>query len=187
MQQGRGVAGASRSWQNGESLVQFPAGSGLFLKRAEHTTPSKAYSIKNNEKREVDVPPVRVSEVRAAVLWIQSKNITPGSDGIPALVLTRAHDHMTNHFGVVLDAILASGRFPECCKSGKLVLFKKPERTADSACRPIVLLDEAFKLFERVLSALIVRLLCNLGPWSIGRSQEAVRPDIRGVSLVFGC
>ncbi|CAB3236247.1 unnamed protein product [Arctia plantaginis] len=68
--------------------------------------------------------------------------------------------------GEVFDASLASGRFPECWKSGKLVLLRKPGRPADSvaAYRPIVLLDEAGKLFERVLSARIVRHLCEVGP-----------------------
>ncbi|CAB3235600.1 unnamed protein product [Arctia plantaginis] len=61
---------------------------------------------------------------------------------------------------------LASGRFPERWKCGKLVLLQKPGRPAESvaAYRPIVLLDEAGKLFERVLSARIVRHLCEVGP-----------------------
>lgn len=59
----------------------------------------------------------------------------------------------------VYDASLASGRFPECWKNGKLVLLKKTGRPVDpvAACNPIELLEEAGNLFERVLSACIIR------------------------------
>ncbi|CAB3234516.1 unnamed protein product [Arctia plantaginis] len=120
----------------------------------------------DGEHEENDVPPVRDSEVGAAVLRIRSKNTAPGPDGEPARVLALAFSHMTDRLGEVFDATLASGRFPECCKSGKLVLLRKPGRPDDSvaAYRSIVLLDEAGKLFERVLSARIVRHLYEVGP-----------------------
>ncbi|CAB3230287.1 unnamed protein product [Arctia plantaginis] len=80
--------------------------------------------------------------------------------------MARALDYMSDHLRGVLDASLASGRFPKRWKCGKLVLLQKPGRPAESvaAYRPIVLLDEAGKLFERVLSARIVRHLCEVGP-----------------------
>ncbi|CAB3237922.1 unnamed protein product [Arctia plantaginis] len=140
---------------------------GLFPQRAEHTPPSMAsLAGDDGEHGEDNVPPVRESEVGAAVLRIRSKNTAPGPDGVPARVLALALNHMADRLGEVFDASLASGRFPECWKSGKLVLLRKPGRPADSvaAYRPIVLLDEAGKLFERVLSARIVRHLCEVGP-----------------------
>ncbi|CAB3254559.1 unnamed protein product [Arctia plantaginis] len=140
---------------------------GLFPQRAEHTPPSMAsLAGDDGEHGEDNVPPVRDSEVGAAVLRIRSKNTAPGPDGVPARVLALALNHMADRLGEVFDASLASGRFPECWKSGKLVLLRKPGRPADSvaAYRPIVLLDEAGKLFERVLSARIVRHLCEVGP-----------------------
>ncbi|CAB3229252.1 unnamed protein product [Arctia plantaginis] len=139
---------------------------GLFPQRAEHTPPSMAASAGDDGGSEADVPPVRESELGAAVLRIRSKNTAPGPDGVPARVMARALDYMSDHLRKVLDASLASGRFPERWKCGKLVLQQKPGRPADSvaAYRPIVLLDEAGKLFERVLSARIVRHLCEVGP-----------------------
>ncbi|CAB3252341.1 unnamed protein product [Arctia plantaginis] len=148
-----------------ESLERDPWGR-PYRARAEHTPPSMAASAGDDGGSEVDVPPVRESELGAAVLRIRSKNTAPGPDGIPARVMARALDYMSDHLRGVLDASLASGRFPERWKCGKLVLRQKPGRPADSvaAYRPIVLLDEAGKLLERVLSARIVRHLCEVGP-----------------------
>lgn len=69
-------------------------------------------------------------------------------DGVPARALARALEHMSDLLREVLDASLASERFPECWESGKLVLLRKPGWPADSvaASRSIVLLDEAVSL-----------------------------------------
>jgi len=47
-----------------------------------------------------------------------------------------------------------------------LVLLEKEERSADSpsAFRPIVLLDKAGKLFERILAARLVAHMERVGP-----------------------
>ncbi|XP_045539288.1 uncharacterized protein LOC123722211 [Papilio machaon] len=56
---------------------------------------------------------------------------------------------------VCLVGCLKKGRFPSSWKEGRLVLLKKDDRPPDqaSAYRPIVLLGEPSKLFERVLVA----------------------------------
>ncbi|KAA5662626.1 hypothetical protein F3G62_31675, partial [Pseudomonas aeruginosa] len=51
-------------------------------------------------------------------------------------------------------------------KTGRLVLLRKDGRPADSPAgyRPIVLLDEAGKMLERIVAARIVRHLTETGP-----------------------
>ncbi|KAA5586394.1 reverse transcriptase family protein, partial [Pseudomonas aeruginosa] len=58
------------------------------------------------------------------------------------------------------------GRFPSLWRTGRLVLLRKEGRPVDTAAgyRPIVLLDEAGKLLERILAARIVRHLVGVGP-----------------------
>lgn len=81
---------------------------------------------------------------------------------------------MSDHLTETLDASLASGRFPECRKSGKLVLLRKPGLLVDSvaAYRPIAFLDEAGKFFERALSARIVLHLSEVG-LNFSKSENA--------------
>ncbi|KAM3958882.1 putative 115 kDa protein in type-1 retrotransposable element R1DM [Aphomia sociella] len=64
------------------------------------------------------------------------------------------------------DRCLETGRFPKDWKTGRLVLLRKPGRPVESpsAYRPLVLLDETSKLFERVLSRRLVRHLNEVGP-----------------------
>ncbi|KAJ0169191.1 hypothetical protein K1T71_015318 [Dendrolimus kikuchii] len=63
-------------------------------------------------------------------------------------------------------ACLAQGRFPARWRTGKLVLLRKEGRPADSpsAYRPIVLLDEVGKLFERIIADRLVQHLTSTGP-----------------------
>ncbi|TLM46215.1 reverse transcriptase family protein, partial [Acinetobacter baumannii] len=64
------------------------------------------------------------------------------------------------------NGCLESGRFPSLWRTGRLVLLRKEGRPVDTAAgyRPIVLLDEAGKLLERILAARIVRHLVGVGP-----------------------
>ncbi|XP_026329127.1 uncharacterized protein LOC113237082 [Hyposmocoma kahamanoa] len=58
------------------------------------------------------------------------------------------------------------GRFPICWEERGLVLLKKDGRPAESpaAYRPIVLLDDVGKRFERIVASLIVRHFHSVGP-----------------------
>ncbi|KAA5606818.1 reverse transcriptase family protein, partial [Pseudomonas aeruginosa] len=61
---------------------------------------------------------------------------------------------------------LREGRFPEPWRTGRLVLIPKEGRPRDepNGYRPIVVLDEAGKLFERVIANRLVQHLENVGP-----------------------
>jgi hypothetical protein len=82
----------------------------------------------------------------------------------------------------LLTACLEQGHFPKEWKSGKLVLLRKEGRPADSAAgyRPIVLLDEVGKLFERIIAARLIRHMECEGP-DLADSQFGFR---RGRSTI---
>jgi len=67
--------------------------------------------------------------------------------------------------GHVFNKCLRQGRFPQQWKRAKLVLLPKAGREPDtpSAYRPICLLDEAGKIFERILATRLVQHLSREG------------------------
>ncbi|CAG4946299.1 unnamed protein product [Colias eurytheme] len=79
-----------------------------------------------------------------------------------ALTVPELKHRLRNFFSKCLKA----GIFPLSWKESKLVLIKKPDRPEDSpsAYRPICLLDEIGKLFERIIAARLYEHLCSSGP-----------------------
>lgn len=106
-------------------------------------------------------PPVSKEELGAAVLRLRSKKTAPGPDGIPGRVVVIALKELSEHVRALFTECLIQGRFPQIWKEGKLVLLRKDGRPPEqpSAYRPIVLLNEASKLFERVLAARLVECM----------------------------
>ncbi|KAG6459453.1 hypothetical protein O3G_MSEX011396 [Manduca sexta] len=109
------------------------------------------------------------------------------------IVLPESNYYTLKPFGLALGALgprlqrfltacLERGQFPLRWKTGKLVLIAKYGRPADSpsAYRPIVLLDEVGKLFERVIADRLVGHLTRVGP-NLADSQFGFR---RGRSTV---
>lgn len=142
--------------------------SALFPTRAERVPPPMGPDSDSEEEevREEEVPLVTEGELGAAVLRMRSKKTAPGPDGIPGRVWDLALGPLEERLRGLLSACLRAGSFPQIWKEGRLVLLQKPGRPAESpsAYRPIVLLDEAGKLFERVLAARIIRHLGVGGP-----------------------
>lgn len=118
------------------------------------------------EEDDEEVPEITEEELSAAILRLRAKNTAPGPDGIPGRALALALKELAPRFKGFLVACLEQGCFPKSWKTGKLVLLKKDGRPADSpsAYRPIVLLDEAGKLFERVIAFRLNSHLLQVGP-----------------------
>ena len=114
----------------------------------------------------VSVPPVTEAELDAAVLRLRAKNTAPGLDGIPGRAWVLAASALGDRLRRLFTACLEQGRVPLAWKTGKLVLLRKVGRPVDapSAYRPIVLLDEVAKLFERVVADRLVEHLEGTGP-----------------------
>ncbi|XP_063547540.1 uncharacterized protein LOC134754988 [Cydia strobilella] len=137
----------------------------LFPTRDEHTPPPML-PPRGMVADVGEAPEVTEGELRAAVLRLRAKNTAPGPDGVPGRAWVLALGPLESRLRALFSGCLTQGRFPRVWKSGKLVLLRKEGRPPDSpsAYRPIVLLDEASKLLERVVAARLVRHLEGLGP-----------------------
>ena len=141
--------------------------SALFPHRAEHSPPDMGSAVQDQGGDHVaGVPEVSEGELDAAVQRARRKNTAPGPDGIPGRVWALCIGALGDRLRRLLDACLESGRFPSWWKTGRLVLIKKDGRPAESpsAYRPIVMLDEAEKILERVIAGRLVEHLDEVGP-----------------------
>lgn len=79
-------------------------------------------------------------------------NKAPGMDGIKALYLKKIPDKMIQRTKIVFNLCLRQGIFPRCWKQAVLVMIPKgPLDTRNPKVRPICLLNEMGKVFERIL------------------------------------
>lgn len=110
---------------------------------------------------------VTEQELDRAVKRLRARNTAPGPDGIPgrAWVLALSAG-LGDRLRRLFDGCLRIGVFPKEWKEAKLVLLKKDGRPVDSpsAYRPICLLDEAGKLFERIIADRLCTHLWQVGP-----------------------
>ncbi|KAG7294991.1 hypothetical protein JYU34_022602 [Plutella xylostella] len=155
--------------------------SALFPSRPPHAPPSMAAVLEPAEDNHV--PPVTEAELRVALHRLRTRKAAPGLDGIPGRVVYLAlREHLGPRFLRFLSQCLEQGSFPLQWRTGKLVLLQKEGRPADSpsAYRPIVLLDEVGKLFERIIADRITEHLESEGP-NLSENQFGFR---RGRSTV---
>ncbi|CAG4978795.1 unnamed protein product [Colias eurytheme] len=141
----------------------------LFPGQSSRVTDLSGRVGNDQEDRTCDetIPDVSSAELNAAVDRLKRKTTAPGPDGVHGRVWSLALSHgLDQRFCDLLTECLKRGRFPERWKMGRLVLLRKSGKPADSpsAYRPIVLLDEAGKLFERIISSRIQTHLTRIGP-----------------------
>lgn len=100
------------------------------------------------------------AELARAVRRIGSRK-APGPDGIPGKIWVHALDFLGERLRCLYNRCLRQGVFPREWKKAKLVLLPKAGREAGTpqAYRPICLLDEVGKLFERILASRLVQHL----------------------------
>ncbi|CAG4936399.1 unnamed protein product [Colias eurytheme] len=142
------------------------------------------------------IPDVSLTELEAAVGRLKRKTTAPGPDGVHGRVWSLALSHgLAPRFCELLTECFKNGRFPERWKVGRLVLLKKSGKPADSpsAYRPIVLLDEAGKLFERIIASRIQNHLALTGPdleeaqYGFRRRRSTVDAIARLRDICEGC
>ena len=109
---------------------------------------------------------VSAEELSRAMRRLGAKNTAPGPDGIPGKALVKVQGVLEQPLRQLFDDCLREGSFPQSWKEARLVLLRKEGKPADSpsAYRPICLLDETGKLFERILAARLVAHLSRTGP-----------------------
>jgi len=93
-------------------------------------------------------------EIAAAVKKLSGGRKAPGTDGIPGLVIRRTANLLLRTWTHGFSLCLRESVFPRAWKVAKLILLHKKGKPEGipSSYRPIFLLDEAGKLFERVLA-----------------------------------
>ncbi|CAH2091130.1 unnamed protein product [Euphydryas editha] len=141
----------------------------LFPTTTEFTPPTEMTSATTVEEVESVVnPAVSRWELDAAIIRLRSKRVAPGPDGVPGRVWVNvlSHEILATKLANLFTDCLTRSHFPEAWKVGHLVLLHKEGRPVDSpsAYRPIVLLDEVGKLFERVIASRLINHLNVDGP-----------------------
>jgi len=105
-------------------------------------------------------------ELRNAVKRMKAKNKAPGPSGVPGRAWAASGVVLAGHIRQLFDDCLSGGIFPQPWRRAKLVLLRKENKPADSPSgyRPICLLDEEAKLFERIIAGRLVQHLEEAGP-----------------------
>ena len=148
----------------------------LFPARTEDFSPPVMAPPEAEEATFPPPPPVTAEELGAVVRQLRAKKTAPGPDGVPARVLAISFLELGDRFRSLYDRCLAVGRFPRSWKVGQLVLLHKEGKPTDSpsAYRPIVLLDEAGKMLEKIVASRLVEHLGGSGP-NLSEAQYGFR------------
>ena len=138
----------------------------LFPDHQGHVPPTMAPLSAAGETESADIPLVTESEMGTALLRLRGRRTAPGPDGVPGRILLIASEYLEDQLRKLFDRCIRTGRFPKIWKEGRLCLLQKPGRPLEepSAYRPVVLLDEAAKAFEKILADRLVKHLDEVGP-----------------------
>ncbi|XP_072766691.1 uncharacterized protein [Anoplolepis gracilipes] len=104
------------------------------------------------------------NELQRAVKRIGSRK-APGPDGVLGKIWVWALDFLGERLRYIFNKCLRHGAFPQQWKQAELVLLPKEgkEEGTPSAYRPICLLDEVSKIFERIIAKRLVRHISREG------------------------
>ena len=164
----------------------------LFPAREEYVPPPMAAPQSVDEAQEpVAAPEVTQAELYVAVSRLRGKKTAPGPDGIPSRAWVLSMDALGERLRALFTACMEQGRFPLQWKTGRLVLLRKEGRPEDSPSgyRPIVLLDEVGKLFERIVADRLVEHMERTGPdvadcqFGFRRGRSAIQAILRVKTL----
>ena len=93
-------------------------------------------------------------ELLDATKRMASRDVAPGPDGITGRVWAESMTTLAPRLRHLFTRCLREGVYPRIWRTARLVLLKKEGRPLDSpsAYRPVSLLDEVGKLFERIIA-----------------------------------
>jgi len=93
-------------------------------------------------------------EVKHRISLLKSKS-APGTDGITPSMLRNLSHKALNHLTHLLNHLLRLGHFPALWKTAIVIPIPKPNKPSNdpNSYRPISLLSNLAKLFERILAA----------------------------------
>lgn len=128
---------------------------------------------------------IGAEELQKAIKRGLGGNTAPGPDGLHKKVWALAMEVMAERVRRLFNACLKKGIFPPAWRRATLVLLHKEGKDdkEPSAYRPICLLDEAGKLFERVVVNRLVQHLTRVGP-DISDAQYGFRAGLSTVDAI---
>jgi len=129
-------------------------------------------------RREIRIPPGRYpppweeelgvtrGEFSEAIKRLGGATKAPGPDDIPGRVLALVIGQLGARLRRLYTSCLRMGTFPSTWKRANLIFLRKEGKPAEhpSAYRPICLLDEVGKLFERIIANRLIQHLSQSGP-----------------------
>lgn len=122
---------------------------------------------------------VTAKEVRDAVKGGKSGYTAPGLDGVPRKFLKAMPDSMTTRVRDFFNECLKKGVFPDIWRQSRLVLLPKPASSdTPPKFRPICLLDDISKAFERVVVSRLQAHLATLPDGGLSKRQFGFRPAL---------
>jgi len=153
--------------------------------------PLEAYEPPALEEEE-EVPLFTRAEIRAAVTRVRGSKKAPGPDAIPNKIWGMVNDVTPEVLENTFNRCLKEGVFPERWKRGRLVLLKKPGKPdgSPSSYRPLTLLDDVGKLYERLLAGRLEThiesqggLATNQYGFRKGRSTDDAAGQLKKIAL----
>ncbi|XP_070530002.1 uncharacterized protein [Cardiocondyla obscurior] len=113
-------------------------------------------------------------------------NTAPGPDGLRKKIWALAAQELGGLLREMFSACLRRGVFPPSWKEAKLILLRKEgkDEKSPSAYRPICLLDEVGKIYERIIVNRLVQHLSRQGP-NLNGAQFGFREGLSTVDAIL--
>jgi len=113
-------------------------------------------------------------------------NKAPGPDGVPGRIWVRALGFLRAYLRHIFNLCLRQRAFPQEWKKASLVLLPKEGKEAGtpSAYRPICLLDEVGKIFERIIANRLIQHLSREG-YNLQEEQYGFREGRSTIKAIF--
>lgn len=118
------------------------------------------------------------SEVVEAIKQKRKLNTAPGPDGIKAIIFKLLIPEFIESLALCFTTCLVRGKFPDAWKIAGLVLIPKQGGVLDGnvpKVRPICLLNEFGKLFERIIASRMNNFMANDNVANLATSQYGFR------------
>lgn len=130
------------------------------------TTPFRWDVPGNQTDHTLNIPELTIREVELVAKRLKGPIKAPGPDGIPGRAWAHAMPYMIQMIRRLYQTCFDTTTFPVKWKRTKLVLIKKPGRPdhEPSSYRPICLVDDISKLFEKIIAERIIMHLEDTGP-----------------------
>ncbi|KAL0277929.1 UNVERIFIED_CONTAM: hypothetical protein PYX00_005045 [Menopon gallinae] len=116
---------------------------------------------RNIAERETPADPITHEELDAACKGLASSKTAPGPDAVGKKIIAEAAAIIPKEMLQAMNVSLGTGVYPTAWKTARLVLLKKPgkEDGTPTSYRPVCLLNDVSKIYERILERRLTEFL----------------------------